>query len=396
MTTTPRGISMPPPSSAIPMNLPKSVAQSFSQEQPRSPSNTSTSSSLGSSPRKKMHVDVEGTLFVQEGDVWTKCYGQLAGSTLYVYETSDCDDLHLEPIHLSAYSLSSDSTKSFVLVIKEEEQSHTMTRLEFRVAAKDRTAAWRNMLATATTTSSGSKKQKVIKTTPIDLTTQTIVKLPSTPPAHVMHLVLIRHGHYVNAYTRHALDSDQVLSHIGRQQAELTGRHLHDRYASAPSRDNLILLHSDMERAVETASIVSTFFSDCVLSSTPLLREGWPGAPSDQQSHLDIPALPLDDQASEDERLEQAFKTTFAIDGEDRKTTYGNTFRMVVCHANLIRYFLCRALGIKAAGVWGQFEINHCGITRIDVSPHGTCKVLAVNESGHLPPSLLTTSEDHL
>ncbi|RHX97362.1 hypothetical protein DYB28_000498 [Aphanomyces astaci] len=266
-----------------------------------------------------------------------------------------------------------------------------------------------------------------------------VVTLPSLPPAKVLHIVLVRHGHYVNAHSKHARDSDQVLSHIGRRQAEWAGRHLHHQLVVASSsRHDLVLLHSDMERAVETAGIIGDFFPDCSRTPSPLLREGWPGAPSSnrppalQNEFDDAPPHDAKErgeqggrgvsdaaftsspspeaQAIEDRRLDRAFQTTFMVQApmatsstsststtlEDEAATVGPTCRVVVCHANVIRYFLCRAMGIVAAGVWGAFEINHCSITRIDVSSTGACKILAVNECGHLPGTLVTSSEDHL
>lgn len=234
--------------------------------------------------------------------------------------------------------------------------------------------------------------------------------LYSTPPK-TKHLILVRHGHYINAHARGVSDSDQVLSQMGRQQAEFTGAYLEQLYVKSPTRHDLTIFHSDMTRAVETAHTISKSFSHCTLRPTRLLREGWPGKP--YSSHQATPqhsgpAAAAASMESSDldridaERMEQAFQSFFSLQSvsDDDDGCGGNeeefSYQVVVCHANLIRFFLCRAMGIDPTGRWGHFEINHCGVTRVDVCEHRPLKIISVNETGHLPHSLITSSEDHL
>ncbi|KAF0694089.1 Aste57867_15009 [Aphanomyces stellatus] len=364
----------------------------------RTPSITSTTSSTcsASSPKRaSATVDMDGTLFVKMGGdtSWTKIHCQLVGATLFLYDSCRCDDLWTEAIDLVNHTLARVGPLAFSLAPRDNTATPPPpTSIVYLRATSDADAkSWLDALVDAPTL---AKKQRLDD----DILP---FKLPSVPPARVLHLVLVRHGHYVNAHTKNAVDSDQVLSPIGRRQAALTGQHLQQLYATAPSRDALVLRHSDMERAVETATIIAACFPDtCDRVVTPLLREGWPGAPlPPHDSASDHAAAAAVEQASEDARLVRAFDQTFAVDdddGGDAPHHVDHAFRMVVCHANVIRYFLCRAMGISAVGVWGHFEINHCGITRIAVTSGGACKILAVNECGHLPPSLRTSSEDHL
>lgn len=232
--------------------------------------------------------------------------------------------------------------------------------------------------------------------------------LYATPPK-TKHLILVRHGHYINAHARGVSDSDQVLSQMGRQQAEFTGAYLEQLYVKSPTRHDLTIFHSDMTRAVETAHTISKSFGHCTLSPTRLLREGWPGKPysSHQATPQHVPAAVMSTESSDldridAERMEQAFQTLFSLQSpsEDDDGCGGNeeefSYQVVVCHANLIRFFLCRAMGIDPTGRWGHFEINHCGVTRVDVCEHRPLKIISVNETGHLPHSLITSSEDHL
>lgn len=217
-------------------------------------------------------------------------------------------------------------------------------------------------------------------------------------PPKTKHLILVRHGHYINAHARHVSDTDQVLSQMGRQQAEFTGKYLEQLYSRSPTRHDITILHSDMTRAVETATTIGKDFGHCTLSSTRLLREGWPGRP--YSSHQAIPQVPEKTNPELDridgERMELAFQTIFTQSAEEEDDDEEYSYQVIVCHANLIRFFLCRAMGIDPVGRWGHFEINHCGVTRIDVCENRPLKIISVNETGHLPHSLITSSEDHL
>lgn len=211
------------------------------------------------------------------------------------------------------------------------------------------------------------------------------------PQYHVVHLVLIRHGHYTNALDPVSSDAEQVLSKIGRQQARLTATHLARTFGAPANRQDVSIHHSDMARAVETASIVSSSFPDCAVQVSPLLREGWPGSPF--RSKTAETHKPAATRSNNDlERMDQAVGKYFDSSSEEHEVTV----RLTICHANLIRYFICHVLGVSPKGIWGHFEINHCSITRIELYGNRPSKIISLNETGHLPHSLLTSSEDLL
>ncbi|CCI40185.1 unnamed protein product [Albugo candida] len=181
------------------------------------------------------------------------------------------------------------------------------------------------------------------------------------PQYHVVHLVLIRHGHYTNALDPVSSDAEQVLSKIGRQQARLTATHLARTFGAPANRQDVSIHHSDMARAVETASIVSSSFPDCAVQVSPLLREGWPGSPF--RSKTAETHKPAATRSNNDlERMDQAVGKYFDSSSEEHEVTV----RLTICHANLIRYFICHVLGVSPKRIWGHFEINHCSITRIE------------------------------
>jgi len=62
---------------------------------------------------------------------------------------------------------------------------------------------------------------------------------------------------------------------------------------------------------------------------------------------------------------------------------------VVVCHGNLIRYFVCRALKVPIVR-WTRMNSSHCALTRILIRDTGAIRVVSYNETAHLPPKLVT------
>ena len=60
---------------------------------------------------------------------------------------------------------------------------------------------------------------------------------------------------------------------------------------------------------------------------------------------------------------------------------------LLVCHGNVIRYLVTRALGVDSSA-WLEMSVGHASITRIRVEADGRFKVMAVGDVGHLPPGL--------
>ncbi|OQS00373.1 hypothetical protein THRCLA_05976 [Thraustotheca clavata] len=357
----------------------------------KSPSTSAASSPL-TSPNKHA-AETTGYLLIKVDEKdWTKHYCTLVNATLSIYDNETSKTLE-RTIDMSYRTIESPKkpNKNFNFSLSQGTKDGDI--IECRANNEKDMERWIDALSMFAQKLKQTKKQRFAQTSAEIVT----LKVAPVPPK-VLHLVLVRHGHYVNAHTKNAKDTDKVLSHIGIQQAELTGQHLQEISAIAPSRDDMIILHSDMHRAVETATIISEGFSGCALTCTAMLREGWPGTPMPGADSM----LSEKEQILEDERLENAYRTIFSFNDDHLDEEFvhakrtNDSCRVVVCHANLIRYFICKALGISPVSVWGLFEINHCSLTRIDIGSNGQCKVLSVNECGHLPSSLHTSSEDHL
>jgi serine/threonine-protein phosphatase PGAM5 len=62
---------------------------------------------------------------------------------------------------------------------------------------------------------------------------------------------------------------------------------------------------------------------------------------------------------------------------------------LLVCHGNVIRYLVTRALDVDPES-WLEMSVRNASITTIRVEADGRFKVIAVGDSGHLPPTFLT------
>jgi serine/threonine-protein phosphatase PGAM5 len=91
------------------------------------------------------------------------------------------------------------------------------------------------------------------------------------------------------------------------------------------------------------------------------------------------------------EQLEAAFAEFFVPSEREAR------HEVVVCHGNVIRYFVTRVLGVDPLS-WLGMSIGNCSLTVVRVNPDGTMKLLSFGDVGHLPPNLQTglESEDRI
>jgi len=192
-------------------------------------------------------------------------------------------------------------------------------------------------------------------------------------------LYLIRHGQYESTP-----DDDEfggLLTDLGRQQAQMVGALL--------SGMNLSEIHcSSMRRAEETAQIIAQSIPELDPTPTRLLWELIPTIPphlaeifqvmADQNPYFNIDEVP-EKRAFAD----QAFDTFF------HPTANGADNLALVCHGNIIRYLVCRALNIDL-DKWSDMYINHCSLTSILVEPNSNMVLVSYNETGHLPKHMKT------
>jgi len=178
-------------------------------------------------------------------------------------------------------------------------------------------------------------------------------------------ILLVRHGQY-------STEDAGKLTELGREQARITGKwifeHLGDQRVHA-------LWSSTLPRARETAELIAPNVTRSKVRSVGILREGM---------YSKVKGYDVTEQERKEDRAraDDAWSRYFRTSRADR-------FEILVCHGNLIRYFVCRALHTPVIR-WTRMNSNHCSLTRILIRDTGAVRVVSYNETGHLPPKLIT------
>ncbi|HMI31905.1 MAG TPA: histidine phosphatase family protein [Candidatus Limnocylindrales bacterium] len=176
-------------------------------------------------------------------------------------------------------------------------------------------------------------------------------------------LVLIRHGQY----------SSVGLTRVGRMQAAHAARRLRSVPATA--------IHcSTMRRAVQTAHIIAKGHPDLPLRRASLLRECFPGLPPALRKEF---AISTETTRRGKDQADRAYRRYF------RRSVGRDICDVLVCHGNLIRYLVCRAL-VLGKYAWCTLGTAHCGITVIRIMANGVLVLDSYNDTGHLPRRLRT------
>lgn len=190
------------------------------------------------------------------------------------------------------------------------------------------------------------------------------------------HLLLIRHGQYNLDGNS---DKQHILTELGRRQAEMTGKRL----ASLGITFDL-LVRSTMTRAQETGELIAKCLPEILeVQNCSLLEEGAPIPPEPPVGHW----KPEPKQFFRDNaRIEAAFRKYFHRASPDQKT---DSYTVLVCHANVIRYFVCRALQFPPEG-WLRISLNHGSITWISITPKGRVVLKSLGDAGYMDPPSVT------
>lgn len=188
---------------------------------------------------------------------------------------------------------------------------------------------------------------------------------------------LIRHGHY-DINDESDPDVGRALIPLGIAQARLVAARLRALPVEITS------LHSStMTRARQTAAVINQEFPDLELQKTTLLRECTPATWRE-----DIMAELEEGEAEECQtRLERAFARFFV------PSSRGDAHDVLVCHGNVIRYFVTKVLGVDTMS-WLRMSIGNCSLTAVRVNPNGTMKLLYFGDVGHIPPNMYTQTGD--
>jgi serine/threonine-protein phosphatase PGAM5 len=188
--------------------------------------------------------------------------------------------------------------------------------------------------------------------------------MATTPPKE-RTVYLIRHGELdTRAFAKHQRNAG--LTARGRQQARLTAQALRGLSVSA--------IHcSTLGRARETARIIADVFPGVNVQVTSLLWE---------LPHISSNVAPRTVIAREKARGARAFARFV------RPTYQRRRIEILVSHGNLIRYMVCRTLGIAPESC-GALGTSHCGITVLSIVGR-QLRVICYNDTRHLPVRLRT------
>ncbi|GFQ70134.1 hypothetical protein TNCT_675851, partial [Trichonephila clavata] len=163
-----------------------------------------------------------------------------------------------------------------------------------------------------------------------------------------------------------------------REQANLVGQRLKDL-----NRNYTKLVRSTMTRAQETSDIILKHFPDLPVEDCDLLREGFPIPPDPPAQSWIVPDEVFYKDGS---RIDDAFKKHFHRANENQTS---DSHEIIVCHANVIRYFICRLLQFPPEA-WLRLSLHHCSISWIIILPSGRVSAYMIGDSGFLPESFLT------
>lgn len=202
-------------------------------------------------------------------------------------------------------------------------------------------------------------------------------RVEKVKPSASRHLIFIRHGQY---NLEGVSDSERYLTQLGREQASLTGDRL--KQLNLPySR----IVYSTMTRAAETARIIIERLDNVEeVEHCDLLREGAPVPPEPPIGSWKPEMHFYADGA----RIEAAFrKYVHRAPTSQEKDSY----EVFVCHANVIRYFVCRALQLPPEA-WLRMTLHNGSMTHIVVRPDGRVGMWHLGECGYMPPEKLSRS----
>jgi serine/threonine-protein phosphatase PGAM5 len=179
----------------------------------------------------------------------------------------------------------------------------------------------------------------------------------------VKTLVLVRHGQYDQATGK--------LTPLGRRQALAS--------AAALKGVHFDAIHcSTLPRARETAELMKRALrSRSPIQASTLLRERIPTPVPGLTQRRDLP------------KVRKSFQLMTRAHARLMRPSRGERTELVVAHGNLIRFFVCLALGI-APSKWLKMRIYNCSITTLFVKAEYGEALGSFDEVSHLPHALRT------
>ncbi|MFT5784280.1 MAG: serine/threonine-protein phosphatase PGAM5 [Candidatus Krumholzibacteriia bacterium] len=203
----------------------------------------------------------------------------------------------------------------------------------------------------------------------------------ATIPTHdepTRTVYLVRHGWY-DSDNDEDPDVGKALITLGRQQARLIADRLDAMDITFDS-----IQASAMTRARQTGEIIAPRFPYLELDIRRDIRECIMVT-----RRQDIMETLEEGEAEECEtRLQAAWGRLFVpVTGTE------DEHDIIVCHGNVIRWFVTQALEVDL-DAWLGMSVSNASLTTIQVRSDGSFKVLGVGDSGHIPYHMNTLSSE--
>ncbi len=199
-------------------------------------------------------------------------------------------------------------------------------------------------------------------------------------------IILVRHGQYENGKDD---DVDRVLTSKGKLQAAATGKRLRELLDAKTLSPVRRVYASTMLRASQTADIIIPYIPQLdkpgQVQKCSMIREGacYKPEPPISREAWDVNDA---DFFRDSVRIEAAFRTYIHRAPLEEEESYST---ILVCHGNVIRYLVCRAIQQDPAG-WLRMAVAHSSITVLNVYPTGKVSLTSLGDAGFMHPDLVT------
>lgn len=199
---------------------------------------------------------------------------------------------------------------------------------------------------------------------------------PSSPAASGTHFVyLVRHG----IYDRDTSATDDRVANglnaLGHEQAKLAGARL---AALGVKFDRLI--SSELLRAAQTADDMGK-----AMKMTPT-RDAVLNECTPTTSNARIMASEKPNEVAECDSTRQVQWSRYFAPTPDR-----DTYDVLVCHGNVIRWTMMKALGADTKE-WANLDCGNASLTIFAIRPNGTIRPVMYSDVGHIPVEKQTWS----
>lgn len=185
----------------------------------------------------------------------------------------------------------------------------------------------------------------------------------------VHYVYLIRHGMYDYDSTVTDDTRGNGLNALGHEQAKLAGQ----RFAALPVKMRS-LVTSPYLRALQTADDMGAVMGMKPVADS-LIHECTPRF----EQRPEYRPIGTEAEALACESNFQAAYAKYFVPTPD-----ADTYDVLVCHGNVIRWLFCKAMGMDVLN-WRRLSVGNCSVTAFAIAPDGRVTLAAYSDTGHIP-----------